>query len=136
MDHILEALVTALWADNPPERPTNALNTALSRLRRCLATATEGAISDITSTSEGRYRLDPTLVQTDYWRFTHLSARKLFEAAFPAGRVEVESFGNALVATAFVQGMAWEELTREELDHHDRAYECVITIRAVRSPEP
>ena len=109
-----EALVTALWADNPPERPTNALNTALSRLRRCLATATEGAISDITSTGEGRYRLDPALVQTDYWRFTHAVATRRAACSdqerIDAYREVVNSYGGALA-----DGMPfeWIEAARE-----------------------
>ena len=65
-----DPLVAALWQDSPPERPTNALNTALSRLRRAVHTATGGAIGDITTVGEGRYRLDPHLVEVDYWRLS------------------------------------------------------------------
>jgi DNA-binding SARP family transcriptional activator len=65
-----DPLVAALWQDSPPERPTNALNTALSRLRRAVHTATEGTVGDITTVGEGRYQLDPHLVEVDYW---HLS---------------------------------------------------------------
>ena len=74
----------------------------------------------------------------DYWRFTPLSARRLFEEAFrPAETgaiVEVESFGNALAATAFVQGLALEEMRPEELDARDEDYPLIITIRATREP--
>jgi DNA-binding SARP family transcriptional activator len=72
-----DALVAALWEDNPPERPTNALNTALSRLRRCVREATDGALSDITIIGESRYQLDPALVDVDYWHFhTAVAARR------------------------------------------------------------
>ena len=64
-----DALVAALWGHNTPERPTNALNTALSRLRRSVNQATGGAIGDLTTTGEGRYQLDPCLVVVDYWRW-------------------------------------------------------------------
>jgi SAM-dependent methyltransferase len=70
----------------------------------------------------------------DYWRFTSLSARKLFEASFGKGNVEVKAFGNVLIATAFVQGMALHEVSREELDHRDADYEVLITIRATKEP--
>ncbi|HEX6401689.1 MAG TPA: transcriptional regulator [Pseudonocardiaceae bacterium] len=62
-----DALVAALWAHNAPERPTNALNTALSRLRRAVNQATDGTVSDLTTTGEGRYQLDPSFVTVDYW---------------------------------------------------------------------
>ena len=65
-----DPLVATLWKDSPPERPTNALNTALSRLRRAVHTATGGAISDITTVGDGRYRLDPHRVEVDYWRLS------------------------------------------------------------------
>src|SRR5215470_3994137 len=37
-----------------------------------------------------------------YWSFTTLSARLLFGEAFPGANVRVDSFGNVLVATAFL----------------------------------
>jgi len=71
----------------------------------------------------------------DFWRFTSLSARRLFDEAFVGGKVEVAAYGNALAATAFLQGMAMEELTAQELDFRDSVYEVIITIRAVRGAE-
>lgn len=70
----------------------------------------------------------------DFWRFTPLSARRLFEEAFGGGgdQVSIESYGNALAATAFVQGLALEEVTSAELDVRDDDYPVIITIRAVR----
>ena len=66
----------------------------------------------------------------DYWRFTSLSARLLFEEIFPAECVRVEAYGNVLAATAFLQGLASEELKREELDPRDPDYEVLITVWA------
>jgi SAM-dependent methyltransferase len=68
----------------------------------------------------------------DYWRFTTRSARQLFEEVFPAANVQVEAFGNVLVATAFLHGLAAEELRQAELDHHDPDYEVLIAVRAVK----
>jgi SAM-dependent methyltransferase len=67
--------------------------------------------------------------------FTTLSARRLFEEAFPATNVQVDAFGNVLAATAFLHGLGAEELRPSELDYHDPDYEFVITIVAVK-PEP
>jgi DNA-binding SARP family transcriptional activator len=64
-----DTLVAALWPDGRPDRPTNALNAILGRLRRALATATGGAVSDILIAGDGRYHLDPALVEVDLWHF-------------------------------------------------------------------
>jgi hypothetical protein len=66
----------------------------------------------------------------DHWRFTRMSARRLFEDAFGAGDVEVEAFGNVLTATAQLQGLAAEELGPAELDARDPAYDVLIGVRA------
>jgi hypothetical protein len=67
-----------------------------------------------------------------YWAFTKLSARQLFEEAFPATSFEIGVHGNVLAAVAFLEGLAVRELSGEELDHHDPDYELVITLRAVK----
>jgi glycosyltransferase involved in cell wall biosynthesis len=68
----------------------------------------------------------------DYWRFTSLSARRLFECWFPHGDIQVAAHGNVLAATAFLYGLSSRELQQPELEHHDRDYEVLITVRAVR----
>lgn len=68
----------------------------------------------------------------DYWRFTTLSARRLFERVFPADSVQVESHGNVLVSSAFLYGLASNELRAAELDHDDPNYQLVITVRATK----
>jgi glycosyltransferase involved in cell wall biosynthesis len=68
----------------------------------------------------------------DYWRFTSLSARRLCESVFPPACVSVEAHGNVLVAVAFLQGLAREELRQEELDASDPDYEVLISARAVK----
>jgi SAM-dependent methyltransferase len=70
-----------------------------------------------------------------YWSFTTLSARLLFEEAFPPANVQVDSFGNVLAATAFLYGLAAEELHPDELDYRDPDYEFLVTVIAVK-PEP
>jgi SAM-dependent methyltransferase len=68
----------------------------------------------------------------DYWRFTSLSVRRMLEELFPADKVTVEPYGNVLTATAFLYGVAAEELRRRELDPHDVDYELLIGLRAVK----
>ena len=69
----------------------------------------------------------------DWWRFTASSARRLVEAAFPGGRVEVEAYGNLRAATAFLHGYAAEEFSGAELDLRDPEYEVTVAIRAIKA---
>jgi hypothetical protein len=68
----------------------------------------------------------------DWWRFTSMSAGRLFEEAFGPDAVSVSSYGNVLAATAMLHGIAAEELRPEELDAHDPDFEVLIGVRAVR----
>lgn len=71
----------------------------------------------------------------EYWRFTNLSLRKLFAqptGPFPDDRVQVRAEGNVLTASAFLMGLSAEELTSEELDHHDPDYQVLLCLRAVK----
>jgi glycosyltransferase involved in cell wall biosynthesis len=67
-----------------------------------------------------------------YWSLTILSTRRLTEEAFPTEGVEVESHGNVLAATAFLMGLAAEELDLTELEHRDPLYQLLITLRAAK----
>ena len=69
----------------------------------------------------------------DYWRFTSAAVNRLFGDIFQPENITVEAFGNVLVATSFMHGVAAEELTSEELDHKDRDYEALIAVRAVKA---
>ncbi len=67
-----------------------------------------------------------------FWSFTSLSARRLFEQAFPSGQVQVCTYGNVLATTAFLFGMAVEDLTPGDLEVYDPDYELIVAVRAVR----
>lgn len=54
------------------------------------------------------------------------------EEIFSAGNVSVHSYGNVLTATAFLQGLACEDLLTAELDMVDPNYELLIAVRAVK----
>lgn len=69
----------------------------------------------------------------DYWRFTTLSARRLFEEAFDPANITVECFGSVLTASAFLYGLATEDMSRCELDLHDPDFQLIIGIKAVKS---
>lgn len=65
-----------------------------------------------------------------FWLMTQTAARLVFAERFGADAVEVEAHGNVLAATAFLQGLALEELSRADLDRADPLYPVITTIRA------
>lgn len=69
----------------------------------------------------------------DFWRFTTLSTQKLFEEKFSPEDIEVKSYGNVLAATAFLYGLAVDDLKPEQLNYYDPDYQMLITVRAVKS---
>ncbi len=70
---------------------------------------------------------------TDYWRLTPASVELLAKSAFPrkAGR-SVKCYGNVLTATAFLQGIASEELEPSVFALHDPSYPVIVTLTATR----
>jgi hypothetical protein len=71
-------------------------------------------------------------LESDFWRFTPASCRRLFGNAFGATQVTVEPVGNVGAAVAFLRGAAMEELPRHVLDANDPYFPVIITVRAVK----
>lgn len=69
----------------------------------------------------------------EYWRFTTASAQRLFEEEFLPENIKVKAYGNVLAASAFLYGLAVEDLKPKQLDHYDPEYQIVITVRAEKS---
>jgi len=90
----------------------------------CVVLATVPGISQVSRYDMERWG--------DYWRFTSLSLQRMFETVFPEANIHIKAFGNVLVTTAFLQGLATEELRRKELEFVDPDYELLITLRAVK----
>jgi hypothetical protein len=72
----------------------------------------------------------------EFWRFTHASALRMFEESFGRGHVQVRSYGNVRSATAFLHGLACEELAPTELNALDEDYEVILAVRAKKAPKP
>ena len=68
----------------------------------------------------------------DHWRFTSLSARRLFEEVFDPADTTVEAYGNVLASAAFLYGLSAQDLRRVELDERDPNYEMLIAVKAVK----
>jgi hypothetical protein len=70
----------------------------------------------------------------DFWRFTELSARRLFSDAFGSENVQVVAYGNVLAAVSLLHGVAAEELTEDELLAFDADYPLIVGVLAVAPP--
>jgi len=68
----------------------------------------------------------------DWWRFNEKGIRLLFDEAFGPENVTVERHGNVKAASAFLYGMAAEELDEEDLRREDPDYHMVLCVRAAR----
>jgi SAM-dependent methyltransferase len=74
---------------------------------------------------------DPPL--TDYWRFTPEGASRLLEGVFGPGAVRVSGRGNVLAQVAFLEGLAAEDLTADELAVDDERFPLIVCARAARA---
>jgi hypothetical protein len=68
---------------------------------------------------------------TWYWGVAPAAAQAMFREVF-GDQVDMEVFGNVYAATAFLQGLALEEVNRSKLAVRDEAYPVLVAIRAVR----
>lgn len=69
-----------------------------------------------------------------FWGFTDLSAKKVFSEVFGEESVSVKIYGNAMAATAFVQGVALEDLEDVKmLDEVDNDYQVVLGITCLKN---
>jgi glycosyltransferase involved in cell wall biosynthesis len=66
------------------------------------------------------------------WSLSPISITRLFEPLFGKTALTIEAHGNVFGATAFLQGLALEEIDRAKLDPYDPAYPVVVTLRAVK----
>ncbi len=68
-----------------------------------------------------------------FWSLTAASATRLFADVFGAVNVRVQSHGNVFAATAFLQGLAVEEIDTAKLAFHDPSYPVIVTVRAQKA---
>jgi SAM-dependent methyltransferase len=67
---------------------------------------------------------------TWFWSFTPAALHRLFADVFGPDEVMLERYGNVFSATAFLQGLAVEELEARDLDPVDHAYPVIVALRA------
>lgn len=61
-----------------------------------------------------------------FWSFTEQSLGRLFEENAEVASVDVTAYGNVKTSTAFLYGISYEELSREDLDYHDPNYQLLV----------
>ncbi len=70
----------------------------------------------------------------EYWRLTAQGLEALVAHTSPDAELEVTSYGNVLSASAFLYGLAVEDLETEELDICDEDFEVILGAR-IRKPQ-
>ena len=70
--------------------------------------------------------------ETWYWSLTPASLTRLLAEVFSPEHVSVVSYGNVFAATAFLQGIACEDLRREKLELIDPLYPVIVAACAVK----
>ncbi|MGQ0576797.1 MAG: BTAD domain-containing putative transcriptional regulator, partial [Pseudonocardia sp.] len=131
-----EELADSLWPESPPGRTTSSMNSALTRLRRAVDDATQGAVLDIVVVGDGRVRLDPTVVEVDFWDFdAAVTARRAASTSgqrHDAHRRVVDAYGGTL---ADGMAAAWIEPVRESVRR--TALDAVVALaRELRDTDP
>ncbi|MGD9809899.1 MAG: class I SAM-dependent methyltransferase [Sphingobium sp.] len=69
----------------------------------------------------------------EYWHFTSQSVDALVKEHFPGAQAEVKTWGNVLAATAFLHGLAIEEMEAAELEYCDPDFEVLVTARITKA---
>jgi SAM-dependent methyltransferase len=69
---------------------------------------------------------------TWYWTFTDRALHRLFAETFSIGSVEILSFGNVRVATAYLYGLGLPEIDEVSLDYYDPQFQVINAVKAVK----
>jgi glycosyltransferase involved in cell wall biosynthesis/SAM-dependent methyltransferase len=70
--------------------------------------------------------------ETWYWTFTDKALHRLLAETFPGGTVELASFGNVRVATAYLYGLGLPEIPEEFLSYYDPQFQVINTVKAIK----
>jgi glycosyltransferase involved in cell wall biosynthesis len=68
-----------------------------------------------------------------FWAFTDKSMAHIMKETFPGQQVEIKTYGNVYVASAFLYGMGLPEFNSKYLDYNDSSYQVIISVKAVKS---
>ncbi len=133
------------WGDlsNAPHLPNDTFDCVIltqtlhliydfeSAINTCIRVLKPGGIllltsPGITSIDRGEW------ANTWYWSFTDKSINEIIKRSSPNAKIEVLTYGNVFVASAFLYGIGISEVSKEKLDFHDPHYQVIITAKAVK----
>ncbi len=102
------------------------MKAALTNMRRSLAPGGTLLLTvpGISSVDRGEWG------KSWYWSLTKTAAERLAGEVFGAENIRVEAQGNVFAATAFLQGLAREEVDSGLLDVVDDAFPVIVAVRA------
>ena len=78
--------------------------------------------------------ITPFVDTTAQWCYTPGSVSELVSRVFGHDDLEVEAFGNVLVAAAFLYQLGARDLRASDFEAHDPAYPMLIAVRAGKRP--
>lgn len=67
-----------------------------------------------------------------FWSFTDKAMEKLLEEQFNSQSTVIKTYGNVLVASAFLYGMGVPEINKVDLDFWDPNMQVIITVKAIK----
>ncbi|CAN5691762.1 hypothetical protein BH11BAC3_BH11BAC3_43640 [soil metagenome] len=69
---------------------------------------------------------------TWYWSFTDKALERMMNETFPGSKIEIDTFGNVYVATAFLYGLGLPEVPKKRLDFKDPQFQVIVTVKATK----
>ena len=103
------------------------LRSAVKTVRRVLRPS-----GVVLATVPAASRVSRGRVDSEFWRLTAASARRLFADEFGDANVDVVTYGNSLAVVASIVGLASEELPRATLHADDEHFPLIVAVRAVK----
>lgn len=119
----LDQALETLWPDTEMSRAREAFHTAVGNIRKVLRTATDLPDEKFVLFNNNRYRLDPTTVDADTWRFEH-ALRQAQVAEDTAQQADALTTATTLYTGQLAAdlGLEWLDLDRANL--HRRALDA------------
>jgi peptidoglycan/xylan/chitin deacetylase (PgdA/CDA1 family)/glycosyltransferase involved in cell wall biosynthesis len=110
----------------------NVIADAKAALANAVASLKPGGVLLCTVSALNRVSCEPGGQDGDYWRFTEAGLRHLCAELLPPDSFEVGSHGNVASCTAFLYGLASDEVPPEHLAVDDPAFPLIVTLRVVK----
>ena len=63
----------------------------------------------------------------EYWRLTDIAMSQLLEKYFQKEKIDIKTYGNVKIATAFLYGLCQEDLDENDFSYNDKQFPVIIT---------